>query len=346
MGQHRFMFRTKSEHVFISYDHDNKETAQKLEQCLGQAGIKVWWDERLQAGQKWAQEIDKALLSASAVIVLWSKESIESEWVKHEASIAMIQNVLTHVSIGQVMAPGVFGSIQCTDLSSWKGAKDDPAFQRLVEGIKSTRRNNKVREWKRIFTIAMTTLIITSLLIFGGYLLRKYLTRPGHEIALWWKPSTENIQIMLDINKIRQFYNPEKWNLAFLCREFKSNDKGIDDPYDINSTFAAIPLHRTSEQLSININYQPDMADNLGPINYVACDVSVIATELGLSSLSPLTESGYAGTKWPPDGATTIQFTEAVNIFREHRMVTLKSDICSCAPDYQTQDSLPPNAIN
>jgi TIR domain len=80
--------------VFISYANENRDTARKLAASLEARGWSVWWDRKIQAGQTFDQVIERELETARCVIVLWSKESISSEWVKNEAALAAERGVL------------------------------------------------------------------------------------------------------------------------------------------------------------------------------------------------------------------------------------------------------------
>jgi tRNA U34 5-carboxymethylaminomethyl modifying GTPase MnmE/TrmE len=57
---------------------------------LREQGIKVWLDnEKLIPGTPiWEEELEKAIKSASAIIVLLSPDSKKSEWVKREIALA------------------------------------------------------------------------------------------------------------------------------------------------------------------------------------------------------------------------------------------------------------------
>jgi adenylate cyclase len=80
--------------VFVSYASEDREAARKLASGLGACGWSVWWDRRIIAGQAFDQAIERELESAKSVVVLWSKNSIASEWVKNEAAVAAERGVL------------------------------------------------------------------------------------------------------------------------------------------------------------------------------------------------------------------------------------------------------------
>jgi len=62
----------------------------------------VWWDRKIIAGQTFDQVIAHELETAKSVVVLWSKDSISSEWVKNEAAVAAERGVLVPALIDLV----------------------------------------------------------------------------------------------------------------------------------------------------------------------------------------------------------------------------------------------------
>lgn len=51
-------------------------------------GMNVWWDIALKPGNAYAREIDAIIRDVDHVVVLWSPNSVQSEWVIAEASLA------------------------------------------------------------------------------------------------------------------------------------------------------------------------------------------------------------------------------------------------------------------
>ena len=80
--------------VFISYANEDRARAGNLASALEARGWSVWWDRRIIPGQTYDQAIERELESAKSVVVLWSKDSIASEWVKNEATAASERGVL------------------------------------------------------------------------------------------------------------------------------------------------------------------------------------------------------------------------------------------------------------
>ena len=79
-----------AEHIFISYSKKDSDFAIKLADDLISAGHKVWIDRSLQVGEDWADTIEDNLVKAVGVIVILSSNSIVSDWVQHEGSMAYI----------------------------------------------------------------------------------------------------------------------------------------------------------------------------------------------------------------------------------------------------------------
>jgi TIR domain len=80
--------------VFISYSHEDKSAAREFATYLEAQGYSVWWDKNLKAGEDFQLEIHKQIWPAKAVIVLWSKSSVKSTFVRAEAAAAQRENKL------------------------------------------------------------------------------------------------------------------------------------------------------------------------------------------------------------------------------------------------------------
>ncbi|MCI0420597.1 MAG: toll/interleukin-1 receptor domain-containing protein, partial [Acidobacteria bacterium] len=86
-------------------------------------------------GQRFDEVIEKALLAAKCVVVLWSEESIKSRWVRNEASEGVDRDILLPVFLERVNPPFLFRRIQAADLSDWHGDPAHPELKRLLQTI-------------------------------------------------------------------------------------------------------------------------------------------------------------------------------------------------------------------
>jgi hypothetical protein len=63
--------------VFLSYAREDTAAAKHLAAGIERASHSVWWDHHIHGGSRFASEIDRELKNADAVVVLWSKTSVE-----------------------------------------------------------------------------------------------------------------------------------------------------------------------------------------------------------------------------------------------------------------------------
>ena len=121
--------------VFMSYAHGDQAQAQRLARVLDRAGYTVWWDALIEGGTRYAQSIDEALQAADAVLVLWSKASVESDWVRDEAAQGRDRHRLVPISLDGTLPPLGFRQIQMIDLSGWHGRPGAPQIKAVERAI-------------------------------------------------------------------------------------------------------------------------------------------------------------------------------------------------------------------
>lgn len=122
--------------VFLSYAREDLGVAEQLAHTLEAQGFGVWWDRHIVAGHSFDDVIERELESAACVIVLWSAASIQSEWVRSEASAAGERGVLVPVNIGPVRPPLEFRRKQTVALADWRGESDHPGLQQLLTALR------------------------------------------------------------------------------------------------------------------------------------------------------------------------------------------------------------------
>ncbi|HEV2044935.1 MAG TPA: TIR domain-containing protein, partial [Sphingomicrobium sp.] len=97
----------------------------------------VWWDAMIEGGASFAKSIRGALDAADAVIVLWSKTSVESDWVADEAAQGRDRKRLVPLSLDGSLPPLGFRQYQTIDLSSWRGKAEAPQIESIDRAIRS-----------------------------------------------------------------------------------------------------------------------------------------------------------------------------------------------------------------
>jgi hypothetical protein len=111
--------------VFISYAQEDRPWVAGLAAAIERAGLTVWWDVRSTPGQAFDLQIEDELKRAKAVVVVWSREAVESRWVRAEASDAFDRGILVPVLKDPVTPPLVFRQLHCANLTRWDGESND-----------------------------------------------------------------------------------------------------------------------------------------------------------------------------------------------------------------------------
>jgi hypothetical protein len=122
--------------VFISYRKADSAKAEALADALKVENLDVWWDEGLEPGQTFDEKIQSVLEQAKAVIVVWSRESVKSEWVRAESSVGRERGILVPVMIQPVNIPVPFNLIHTADLIGWSGDRAHPGYRDVVKQVK------------------------------------------------------------------------------------------------------------------------------------------------------------------------------------------------------------------
>jgi TolB-like protein len=121
--------------VFISYARANEDVARRVANGLKASGFDPWWDDQLPAHRAYSDIIEQRLRGAAAVVVLWSKDAAQSQWVRAEADFARNERKLVQAQLDGTLPPLPFNQIQCADLTSWRGNRKHRGWTKLVDGV-------------------------------------------------------------------------------------------------------------------------------------------------------------------------------------------------------------------
>jgi tetratricopeptide (TPR) repeat protein len=123
--------------IFISYAREDQAVTELLAKALSDQGWSVWWDREIKTGTTWARAIERQMGIADCIIVLWSKSSVDSEWVRIEAAEGLKRKILIPIIIDDKVDPPLqFRQLQTVSLAHWKGNTASPQFNLLVRDIK------------------------------------------------------------------------------------------------------------------------------------------------------------------------------------------------------------------
>jgi adenylate cyclase len=125
--------------IFLSYAAQDRDRVRPLVELLRGKGWTVWWDREIHAGPRFDRVIQDALDAALCVVVVWSENSIESDWVWTEANEARERNHLVPVLLDEVRPPLAFRSAQTASLVGWpdKDGQLDALFAGIEHCLKA-----------------------------------------------------------------------------------------------------------------------------------------------------------------------------------------------------------------
>ena len=125
--------------VFISYSHANSQFVDWLADKLKASGIDVWIDKwMIKVGDSITQKINEGIGASDFLIVVLSRASVNSKWVREELNAALIKNV--EQEMHAFIRPVLLEECEIPSLlqhRKYANFKDDPeqAFQELLEVI-------------------------------------------------------------------------------------------------------------------------------------------------------------------------------------------------------------------
>jgi serine/threonine-protein kinase len=122
--------------IFLSYSRDDQARAKLFAEAFVREGFDVWWDAGLRAGEAYDAVTERALREAKAVVVLWSPRSVESRWVRAEATLALRNRTLVPATIEACDRPIMFELTHTAELAGWRGDAADPAFRGFIADIR------------------------------------------------------------------------------------------------------------------------------------------------------------------------------------------------------------------
>lgn len=123
--------------VFLSYSRTDQACARQLADALEKAGLTVWWDRLIEGGASFAKSIEAALLASDAVVVLWSKASVTSDWVLDEAAHGRDLHKLVPLSIDGTLPPLGFRQYQAVAFPASSDRADPAAVAAIVRAVQA-----------------------------------------------------------------------------------------------------------------------------------------------------------------------------------------------------------------
>jgi adenylate cyclase len=123
--------------IFVSYSRTDKKRVAPLVAALEAHGWSVWWDPEITPGDEFDAMIGAELEAARAVVVVWTRNSVDSRWVKGEARDAADRGVLVPVRFENARLPIDVRAIHTTELDDWGDNHASEAFKALCVALES-----------------------------------------------------------------------------------------------------------------------------------------------------------------------------------------------------------------
>lgn len=227
--------------IFISYARKDRDRVQPLADALEQRGWSVWWDRRIRTSEIWDEVIEKALDTTKSVVVVWTKTSVKSQWVKNEAREGLKRSALFPVMLcEEAQIPLEFRHVQAAWLTDWQFGKSHSGFDQFMEDIA------RVVALRLVYGAPQTPLKQSKVQLLsemvrvpkGPFLygktrdreaidhdfwidrypvtneqFRKFILENGYGSKAYWSPKGWKWRVESDIT-VPKYWNDSKWNKA------------------------------------------------------------------------------------------------------------------------------------
>ena len=121
--------------VFVSYASPDRARVQPIIAALEEAGFSVWWDGLIEGGEQFARSIEVPLERALAVVVAWSKNSLDSYWVHDEAARGRDRSRLVPLSLDGSEPPLGFRQFQTIALGKPRRGAHDAGIDAMLRAV-------------------------------------------------------------------------------------------------------------------------------------------------------------------------------------------------------------------
>lgn len=121
--------------VFISYKREERGLADQVSRALKEAGYVAVTDRDIQEGEDYGDAIDRMIGLARLVIVLWSKSSVTSKWVKTEAREAARLDKYFGVRLDDVASSDLPMAVRYTQVLDLTNLPQKRIHERILERV-------------------------------------------------------------------------------------------------------------------------------------------------------------------------------------------------------------------
>lgn len=120
--------------VFISYSRKDTEFIKKLADDLRRWRIRVWFDEQLDTGESWRENLAIAIQQAHAFVLVMSPDSVDSQYVQWEIELASNnKRKIFPVMYRKTKPPIILSNLHYTKLQNRE--EDPDTYEQNLRGL-------------------------------------------------------------------------------------------------------------------------------------------------------------------------------------------------------------------
>lgn len=121
--------------IFLSYSRGDRTLVKPIIAALEERGHTVWWDGLLEGGDRFLQVTETALETCDIVLVMWTSTSVNSDWVRDEATRGRERGCMLSASLDGTQPPLGFRQIQYIDLSGQGNPAKRAGFANVTSAL-------------------------------------------------------------------------------------------------------------------------------------------------------------------------------------------------------------------
>jgi hypothetical protein len=130
-----FVESTTMADIFISYSSKDRSAIKRISEFFESQGWTTWWDRQIPVAESFESVLMSELEKSKCVVVVWSKNSVTSPWVKREAELALNAHKMVPVVLSPVKIPAAFSHIEAAFPDSWINAAGNDEIQNLLHSV-------------------------------------------------------------------------------------------------------------------------------------------------------------------------------------------------------------------
>lgn len=287
--------------VFISYSYKDKPFVEWLVAALSQEGISVWYDQQeIQVGDSLQSKIEEGLRASTFIIVVLSKSSLESKWIRFELNSALLYSAqksgikILPVLIEKVEIPFDIASYRYADFNLDKQL----ALKFLIQAIKQAERKpSRIPNWDHINPRNFEDLVYELLMKEGLEVIRQARVRDyGFDFVAYFKKTLPG-----------NLVTKEKWIVeAKFYKNSKVSVPIIAQLYGVAKVTSASVVLLVTNSTITNASKE-FIAQNIKDIRVVVWDETFLADLL--SKHGDIWDNYFAST--PPLKRTPVQIVDS-----------------------------------